>query len=149
MDHLALFDKGRAEWYGLIVTENSPLGPILQYGAKQLHERGVFDHLMAKWLGGGAHCRPIADMSSSNMILGLKHVSLNFVVLGCLMMLSFIMFLVELYKKYCTQYFTSFRADLRDKKEAINSSTTEKMEGINGDKEKVDKRSIFNFVWNI
>ena len=34
MNHIAIFDRGRTEWYGLIVTENSPLGPVLQYGAK-------------------------------------------------------------------------------------------------------------------
>jgi hypothetical protein len=154
MDHLAIFDKGRTEWYGLIVTENSPLGPILKYGANKLHERGVFDHLTAKWLGGGAGCRPVVDMSASNMVLGLKHVSLIFVILGSLMILSFIMFLAELYKKYCTQYLiSSSRADLGDnkpnKKETFNSSTIEEMESINDGEEKADKRSIFNFVWNL
>ena len=50
---LEVFNKGRTEYYALIVTENSPLGPILRHGMKVLYERGVVAHLSSKWLGGG------------------------------------------------------------------------------------------------
>ena len=98
-DDLEIFYKGRTEWYGLIVTENSPLGPMLEYGAKKMHERGVFHYLKAEWLGGQKICRPVSDMSSSSLVLSLGHVSLVFVVLGFSIILSFVMFLAELLRK--------------------------------------------------
>ena len=91
----------------------------------------------------------MVDVSSSNMVLGLKHVSLVFVVLGTAMLLSFIMFLVELYKKYCTQ--TPIATDLDFTRKTVKPDMS-KMQDKEPDlvqKEKVQKGNIFNFIWNI
>ena len=69
MEHLTIFNKGRTEWYGIIVTENSPLGPMLEHGSKDMHERGVFSYLQRKWLKACSTCRPIVDHTSANMVL--------------------------------------------------------------------------------
>ena len=62
MDHLTIFHKGRVEWYGMIVTENSPLGPMLQHGSKDMQERGLFNYLQQKWLKGPQNCRPTNEV---------------------------------------------------------------------------------------
>ena len=101
MDHLEVFYQGRAEWYGIIVTENSPLGPMMRYGAKILHERGVFDYLKAQWLGGEKTCRgSVHETSSSTAAITLNQMTLVFSVFGLLMIFAFVMFLGELLKKY-------------------------------------------------
>ena len=37
---LAVFDKRGKEFYNMIVTNNSPLGPVLKYGAQLVLEKG-------------------------------------------------------------------------------------------------------------
>ena len=148
--YLDVFEKGRTEWYGLIVTENSPLGPMLQHGAKILHERGVFDYLKTRWLGGVDHCRPLIDMESSNMVLGLEHVCIIFVVLACLMFLSFMMFLVEIYKNSQNRISMKLKKARYKKKEKICSSPKkEKKLDLDVEDDKINKSSLFNLIWNI
>ena len=74
-----------------------PLGPILEHGTNIMFERGVFDHLTAKWLGSDKGCRPLIE--HSGMVLGLNHMSLVFVIFGVLLALSLAMFVGEVYAK--------------------------------------------------
>jgi len=92
-DTLQVFQKGHNEYFGMIVTENSPLGPILQYGAKVMTERGTLDYLKTKWLGEDdiVHRSP-----ADNVILDMSHLSLVFAGLTLAFGLSVILFLVEL-----------------------------------------------------
>ena len=147
MDHLSIFAKGRTEWYGLIVTENSPLGPMLKHGAKQMHERGMFDYLKAKWLGGEKRCRTLSDISSSNMVLTFQHVSFIFLVFGTSVALSIVLFLVEIGKRYLLQEVeNSNHNSALSKKFPSNSNLDEK--DLANDR-KPRKISIFNLVWNV
>ena len=92
-DTLQVFQKGHNEYFGMIVTENSPLGPILQYGAKVMTERGTLDYLKTKWLGeDDIVYRSPAD----NVILDMSHLSLVFAGLTLAFGLSVTLFLVEL-----------------------------------------------------
>ena len=92
-DTLQVFQKGHNEYFGMIVTENSPLGPILQYGAKVMTERGTLDYLKTKWLGEDdiVHRSP-----ADNVVLDMSHLSLVFAGLTLAFGLSIILFLVEL-----------------------------------------------------
>ena len=46
-----IFSKGEKRIETMIVTDNSPLGPILTHGCNKLLERGVIDILDEKWIG--------------------------------------------------------------------------------------------------
>ena len=73
---------------------------MLKPGAKQMHERGMFDYLKSKWLGGEKKCRTLNDISSSNMVLTFQHVSFIFLVFGSSVALSIVLFLLEIGKRY-------------------------------------------------
>lgn len=147
MEHLTIFNKGRVEWYGMIVTENSPLGPMLQHGSKDMQERGLFSYLQQKWLKGCETCRPLDDHTSATTVLDLKQVSFLFIFLGGAMFVSLITFLVEKQKN--------------DEKDELISSESENTESVDekfqGNCESTEiyqkrnknlKKNIFNYVWN-
>ena len=46
---LAVFDKKGKEFYNMIVTNNSPLGPVLKYGAQLVLEKGKDTYLLLKY----------------------------------------------------------------------------------------------------
>ena len=46
---LAVFDKRGKEFYNMIVTNNSPLGPVLKYGAQLVLEKGKETYLLLKY----------------------------------------------------------------------------------------------------
>ena len=147
MDHLSIFAKGRTEWYGLIVTENSPLGPMLKHGAKQMHERGVFDYLKAKWLGGEKRCRTLSDISSSNMVLTFQHVSFIFLVFGSSVALCIVLFLLEIGKRYFLQEVENSNPNSTLLKKFRSKTNVKDKDLINDRKPR--KISIFNLVWNV
>ena len=95
VDSLEIFYKGQIEYYGLIVTENSPLGPMLQHGTKLLFERGVLDNLKAMWMGG-IHHRHSSSVLSSTMVLGVNHVVLALGFLGGCMLICLLIILAEI-----------------------------------------------------
>ena len=135
-----------------MLTKNSPLGPMLEHGAKKLHERGVLDYLKTRWLGGSGPCRPLVDMEASNMVLGLDQVSFVFVFLIGLMLLSFMMFLVEVFKKHQNGIWMKFkRIKSSDEEKGDKNSFSEKEYNSKDtkDEEKENKTSIFNFIWNL
>ena len=45
---LAVFDKKGKEFYNMIVTNNSPLGPVLKYGAQLVLEKGKDTYLFLR-----------------------------------------------------------------------------------------------------
>ena len=101
INKLKVFYKGPAQSYGMIVTENSPLGPILRHGTKVMFERGVFDYLRSRWLGGGKdRCSCGETASSTNMVLGMNHMSLVIAGFGALLATCLATFFVELYLKH-------------------------------------------------
>jgi hypothetical protein len=84
-DKLEVFYKGSSEYLNLIVSKNSPLGPILQHGSKIMFERGVFDYLNAKWLGKEKQTGMARSVSSSEKtILNINHVLFAFGIYGSL-----------------------------------------------------------------
>ena len=86
---LDVFYKGSSEYFNLIVSNNSPLGPILQHGSKIMFERGVFDYLNAKWFGKGKQTRMARGVSSSDKtVLNINHVLFAFGVYGSLVVAS-------------------------------------------------------------
>ena len=77
----------------IIVPKNSPIGPILSHGFQVLYESGMMTSLEAKSVG-----RPIQKQSSSmnTFVLEPGHVILVFSILSCALVLSLIIFAIEL-----------------------------------------------------
>ena len=150
MEHLTIFNKGRTEWYGIIVTENSPLGPMLAHGSKDMRERGVFNYLQKKWLKSCRNCRPIMDHTSANMVLDLKQVSFLFLILGNAMIISLIILLLESRKSYQ-------KNELIVVPSVLNNGVVDREKCKKGDQEtqanqEYDqniKKNIFDYVWNM
>ena len=150
MEHLTIFNKGRTEWYGIIVTENSPLGPMLEHGSKHMHERGVFSYLQRKWLKACDTCRPVVDHTSANMVLDLKQVSFLFFVLGNAMIISLIILLLESSKKLQNSQLSvvpsvsdnGAEGQMKLKK---NCQKTRESKECNQN----IKKNIFHYVWDI
>ena len=98
---LDVFYKSSAEYFNLIVTKNSPLGPILQHGSNVMFERGMFDYLTAKWLGRGqTRSAPRSATSSDNTVLTMKHVLLAFEVYGLVLLLCLYAFVRKREEKH-------------------------------------------------
>ena len=95
LDILEIFYQGQTEYYGLIVTENSPLGPMLRHGTKLLFERGVLDNLKAMWIGGRMRRLSSSGLSSS-MVLGVNHVVMALGFLGGCMLICLLIILGEI-----------------------------------------------------
>ena len=101
-EKLEVFYKGRSEYYSLIVTENSPLGPMLQHGTKVFFESGVIDHLSAKWLGRQNRIRSSSENeASAKKSLDINDMSLAFLTYATIILLCFVIFLGEvIFRKF-------------------------------------------------
>ena len=79
----------------MIVTENSPLGPMLRFGCESLIERGVIDILQRKWTGESTSSLRQRENASSK-ILSIGQLLMVFVLLIVGITISFIIFIAEL-----------------------------------------------------
>ena len=100
-DKLEVFQREHFEPYAMIVTKNSPLGPILKYAAQIMQERGVFGHLKLKWTTRNVGNKPLYESETLTM----THLSLTFVIFAILLGISFVIFLGEMGTKTLYQRF--------------------------------------------
>ena len=150
MEHLTIFNKGRSEWYGMIVTENSPLGPMLQHGSKDMHERGVFNYLQRKWLKRCDTCRPLEDHSSAKTVLNLNQVSFLFFILGNAMVISLIILLFEncQHSKSNELNTTSTSILSEDEEQDSKYKAVDENAMKKNNRGQNIKEHIFHYVWN-
>ena len=150
MEHLTIFNKGRTEWYGMIVTENSPLGPMLQHGSKDMHERGVFNYLQRKWLKRCDTCRPLEDHSSAKTVLNLNQVSFLFFILGNAMVISLIILLFEncQHSKSNELITTSTSILSEDEEQDSKYKAVDENAMKKNNRGQNIKEHIFHYVWN-
>ena len=67
-EKVKIFGRGRAGFYTLIVTNNSPLGRVFAFGTRQMIEMGILDRVAAYWLER-KKTSIIADLESTLIIL--------------------------------------------------------------------------------
>ena len=67
-EKVTIFGGGKATFYTLIVTNNSPLGRIFSFGTRQMIEMGVQDRISANWLER-KKSSVIADLESTLIVL--------------------------------------------------------------------------------
>ena len=87
----------------MIVTKNSPFGPVLNYAARILRERGVFRHLKLKWTTEDAGYETFYDGESLNMM----HLPLAFTSFSVILGITFAIFLGEIGIKKIYQCFSN------------------------------------------
>ena len=78
----------------MIVTENSPLGPILTFGCNKLLEKGIIDILDEKWIGKKVNSVSSAGGSAAD-VLSIGQVMLIFVFIGTGFVLAILVLIGE------------------------------------------------------
>ena len=96
---LKIFQRNPFQPSALVVTKNSPFGPVLNYAARIMRERGVFRNLKLKWTSDAGY-EPFYDGESLNLM----HFSLVFASFSVLLGISFGIFLGEICSKKIYQY---------------------------------------------
>lgn len=100
MDHpealegLGVFDKQKKEFYNLIVTQNSPLGPVLKYGAVHIYEKGLVNYIYKSYLGGELG-QGGGSMDQDSMVLRPQQLVLIFFIVLSVMGGVVVLFLLE------------------------------------------------------
>ena len=84
--------RGRVEHHNLIVTKNSPLGPILNYGSRVLLERGSLTDFKSTLRKNYTECKSLHQRKPQSMSMQFRHfwylfISLMFSFLVCVFIL--------------------------------------------------------------
>ena len=87
-------EEQKGEIENMIVTNNSPLGPMLKYGCRMLLEKGVFDILDEKWMGKSVQYKSNTSGAAAQ-VLSIGEVMAAFVILGIALILSLICLIFE------------------------------------------------------
>ena len=87
-------EEQKGEMENMIVTANSPLGPMLKYGCRILREKGIFDILDEKWMGKSVQYQSNASGAAAQ-VLSIGEVMAAFVILGFAMVLSLLCLVME------------------------------------------------------
>ena len=136
---LEIFQRDPFQPFAMIVTKNSPFGPVLKYAAEKMHERGVLRHLKLKWTTRDAGYEHSYDGESLNMMRLLMVFASFSMMLG----ITFVIFLGEISSKKMYQCFlklnekwkytrksTIYQSDA-DETSSTNKNQTEGMYRIN------------------
>ena len=103
--------KGEKRVENMIVTENSPLGPILTFGCRLLLEKGIIDILDEEWMGKVVSSESNSGGSAAS-VLSIGQVMMGFVLMSTGITLSLVALIVEL----ISMYKKNAIASIRDKK---------------------------------
>ena len=105
-DHFDAYVRGRSEHHNLIVTKNSPLGPILRYGSRLLLERGLLPDYKEMLSRNYTKCASLRQRSSPSMSLQFKHFAYLFFSLLIMFVVCLFVFAGELVWKKNRKYIT-------------------------------------------
>ena len=105
---LEIFLRNQFQPHALVVTKNSPFGPVLNYAARIMRERGVLRNLKLKWIGNTG-----PEHFYGGESLNMMHFSLVFASFSVLLGISFGIFLGEIYSKKIYQYLSKLKEKLK------------------------------------
>ena len=106
---IKVFAKGKPEFKTIIVTLNSPLKPIFEFGIRSLMQGGASDRVLGKWEGP-----KLVEVPVETMILNFGQVILGFMITGLVCLIAIISFLLELFWKRYQNDFWNARNSLKD-----------------------------------
>ena len=119
--NLKLFDRGRPNDNGFIITKDSPLGPILKFALTKMVEEGIAQREANKFVGP-----EIERSSTGTMVLSAGQVILIYVVTGILMVLSVTILLFEHLAKKGKNLWETLKIKLeKSRRERVRESTRE------------------------
>jgi hypothetical protein len=94
-DHFDVFVKGNVEYHNLIVTKNSPLAPILNYGSRLLLQRGSAADFKRSWNINYTDCISLHHRPPPSMSMQLCHFAYLFLSLAVVFFVSILVFAGE------------------------------------------------------
>ena len=89
---IKVFAKAKPEFKTIIVTLNSPLKPIFEFGIRSLMQGGSSDRVLSKWEGP-----ELVEVPVETMVLNFGQVILGFMITGMICLVAAISFLLELF----------------------------------------------------
>ena len=107
---IKVFAKGKPEFKTIIVTLNSPLKPIFEFGIRSLMQGGSSDRVLSKWEGP-----ELVEVPVETMVLNFGQVILGFMITGLICFMAVLSFLFEVFWK-------RYKDDLLNLRRAITDS---------------------------
>ena len=90
-EHFDVYVRGEVEYRNLLVTKNSPLGPILNYGSRLLLQRGSTTDFKRSWNINHTNCISLRQRPSKSMSMQFRHFAYLFLFLvACFFICIFI-----------------------------------------------------------
>ena len=93
-DKVKIFARGKAQFYTIILTNNSPIGKVFSTATRELIEKGAIDRIGAFWLER-KKSTVIADLESTLIILKPGQMILMYFLVFLMIIASLTVFLIE------------------------------------------------------
>ena len=106
---IKVFAKGKPEFKTIIVTLNSPLKPIFEFGIRSLMQGGSSDRVLSKWEGP-----ELVEVPVETMVLNFGQVILGFMITGLICFMAVLSFLFELFWKRYKDDLLNLRRSIAD-----------------------------------
>ena len=106
---IKVFAKGKPEFKTIIVTLNSPLKPIFEFGIRSLMQGGSSDRVLSKWEGP-----ELVEVPVETMVLNFGQVILGFMITGLICFMAVLSFLFELFWKHYKDDLLNLRRSITD-----------------------------------
>ena len=106
---IKVFAKGKPEFKTIIVTLNSPLKPIFEFGIRSLMQGGSSDRVLSKWEGP-----ELVEVPVETMVLNFGQVILGFMITGLICFMAVLSFLFEVFWKRYKDDLLNLRRSIAD-----------------------------------
>ena len=106
---IKVFAKGKPEFKTIIVTLNSPLKTIFEFGIRSLMQGGSSDRVLSKWEGP-----ELVEVPVETMVLNFGQVILGFMITGLICFMAVLSFLFELFWKRYKDDLLNLRRSITD-----------------------------------
>ena len=93
-DKVKIFARGKAKYYTIILTNNSPVGPIFATATRNMIETGIIDRIGVSWLERKKSA-DIADLESTLIVLKPGQMILLYFLIFLMIVSVFTVFLIE------------------------------------------------------
>ena len=93
-EKVKIFGRGRASYYTLILTNNSPLAPVFSSLTRTMIEKGAIDRINAKWIERKRSAE-VANLESTLIVLKPGQMILMYFLVLLMILLTLTVFILE------------------------------------------------------
>ena len=93
-EKVLIFGRGRASYYTLITTNNSPLAPVFRSSTRAMIEKGVLDRINGKWIEKKKSSQ-VTDLESTLIVLKPGQMILIYFLVMLMVIVTVIVFILE------------------------------------------------------